>query len=62
MFSGYPDWTIRPAGIFRPVRAHSSAWLERIPDKDEAPGSSPGGPTNKPPRQRGFLFIRTTGQ
>ena len=25
--------------------AHSSAWLERIPDKDEAPGSSPGGPT-----------------
>ena len=28
-----------------PPRAHSSAWLERIPDKDEVPGSNPGGPT-----------------
>ena len=27
-------------------RAHSSGWLERIPDKDEVPGSNPGGPTN----------------
>ena len=26
-------------------RAHSSARLERIPDKDEVPGSNPGGPT-----------------
>ena len=25
--------------------AHSSARLERIPDKDEVPGSNPGGPT-----------------
>src|SRR5690554_7856001 len=27
-------------------RAHSSVRLERIPDKDEVPGSSPGGPTH----------------
>ena len=27
-------------------RACSSAWLERIPDKDEAGGSSPPRPTN----------------
>ena len=26
-------------------RAHSSVWLERVPDKDEVPGSSPGAPT-----------------
>ena len=28
------------------LRACSSAWLERIPDKDEAGGSSPPRPTN----------------
>jgi hypothetical protein len=26
-------------------RAHSSAWLERFPDKEEVDGSSPSGPT-----------------
>ena len=26
-------------------RAHSSAWLERFPDKEEVGGSSPPGPT-----------------
>ncbi len=30
------------------LRAHGSAWLERIPDKDEVPGSNPGGPTGTP--------------
>ena len=38
----------------RLVRAHSSAWLERIPDKDEVPGSNPGGPTNERPGHGGF--------
>ena len=33
-----------------PPRAHSSGWLERIPDKDEVPGSNPGGPTASPRR------------
>ena len=27
------------------LRAHSSAWLERFPDKEEVGGSSPPGPT-----------------
>jgi hypothetical protein len=27
------------------MRAHSSAWLERFPDKEEVDGSSPSGPT-----------------
>ena len=45
-------------------RAHSSAWLERIPDKDEVPGSNPGGPTIDPLRTvsravpRGELVLR----
>ena len=30
-------------------RAHSSAWLERFPDKEEVDGSSPSGPTLSPP-------------
>ena len=32
--------------IVSEVGACSSAWLERIPDKDEAGGSSPPRPTN----------------
>src|SRR5680860_1405639 len=35
--------------IVRDPRAHGSAWLERIPDKDEVPGSNPGGPTVREP-------------
>jgi hypothetical protein len=31
------------------MRAHSSAWLERFPDKEEVDGSSPSGPTQSPP-------------
>ncbi len=27
------------------MRAYSSAWLERTPDKREVPGSTPGRPT-----------------
>ena len=38
------------AGFVKHVKpftwAHSSARLERIPDKDEVPGSNPGGPTS----------------
>ena len=31
--------------VLKLLGAHSSGWLERIPDKDEVPGSNPGGPT-----------------
>ena len=42
-----PDRTANDGAVivFKPSRAHSSGWLERIPDKDEVPGSNPGGPT-----------------
>ena len=40
-----------------PFGAHSSAWLERIPDKDEVPGSNPGGPTDETPcAARGLAY------
>ena len=37
--------------------AHSSARLERIPDKDEVRGSSPRGPTNPDLRSRQKLAV-----
>ena len=41
-----PNPLPRQVGILRGrIRAHSSAWLERIPDKDEVAGSNPAGPT-----------------
>jgi hypothetical protein len=38
-------------------RAYSSAWLERIPDKDEVPGSNPGRPTPRKPRSYGVFGV-----
>ena len=38
-----------PVAIVPALRACSSAWLERIPDKDEVPGSNPGRPTVETP-------------
>ena len=35
-----------PAVTIQRIRAHSSVGLERIPDKDEVPGSNPGAPTS----------------
>ncbi|MEN9679739.1 MAG: hypothetical protein RLZ57_868, partial [Actinomycetota bacterium] len=32
-------------GSLRTLRAYSSAWLERFPDKEEVGGSSPPRPT-----------------
>ena len=36
------EWSGSLGTLFR---AHSSAWLERFPDKEEVDGSSPSGPT-----------------
>ena len=38
--------TVRYCGLLISRGACSSAWLERIPDKDEAGGSSPPRPTS----------------
>ncbi len=38
-------------------RACSSAWLERIPDKDEAGGSSPPRPTRSPLESGGLAQL-----
>jgi hypothetical protein len=43
--SGQLDGPMGHWVLFDPVRAHSSAWLERFPDKEEVGGSSPPGPT-----------------
>ena len=44
-------WDVREIAslrFFRRLgRAHSSVWLERVPDKDEVHGSSPCAPTGK---------------
>ena len=43
--------------LAHPARACSSAWLERIPDKDEVPGSNPGRPTPENPVPVGVFTI-----
>ena len=32
--------------VIMAIWARSSAWLERVSDKDEVPGSNPGAPTS----------------
>ena len=39
------------------IRAHSSARLERIPDKDEVAGSNPAGPTLRSPCRAGGFCL-----
>ena len=54
----YAGWLPIAIGILTDsARAYSSAWLERIPDKDEVPGSNPGRPTPRKPRTYGVFAV-----